>query len=734
MKGHSAPLQVIFVLLTAAAMLMSVLPSVGGTDDVPASAEATHPIVQVTDSVSNLLVEVSDSSSYGSLMAFAAERGIDVPFSSELAGIVTLDPEGDAFGLSTEIAALEGVLSIASERKVRSTFTPSDPDTPDQWALSTVDAYEAWDLSLGTHDVIVAVLDTGIDWNHPDIGANIWTNEAGYHGYNFIDDNWFPMDDNIHGYDDSGDWQANIYTYHGTHVAGIVGAVTNNAEGMAGLAQVQLVAVKVMNESGEGTDGMVASGIAWAVEEAHADVIVMSLGVDGESLSLRNAVNAAKNAGVVMVAAAGNDGTSVVSYPAAYGAVIAVGATDSANRRASFSNYGANLDVMAPGVLIYSTQGGDGYQYLSGTSAAAPHVAGVASLMLSVNPALTPEEIGETINATATDISQTGYDPTTGWGIVNAFDAVEAVSSPRVTIIEYPEFVEPNSTYSVSWMVSGGDPGIIEDTTLMWGETASAIDTATTSFSGSTWQVFTVESLMSLPQNGTIYLQAFATVDGTDYESEVVELPVHDAPADNIFMQFVEDVRNFIENDMGLVNFLIILAVLIAIPIIIAAARPKKRRRTVQRTAAQQSPAARAQTAQTHGSLNQYQPAYGTAHMPPPPPPPPRYESYVDIVGDKIVPPVLTVVEGTKVVWVNRAWAPPPGVAVKSGRFDQSGEHPDGLFGSGLLVAPGDYWSVTFHRVGTYDYYLTGYWKAAQVVVQPQSKPLQQRPQGPAAQ
>ncbi len=96
-------------------------------------------------------------------------------------------------------------------------------------------------------------------------------------------------------------------------------------------------------------------------------------------------------------------------------------------------------------------------------------------------------------------------------------------------------------------------------------------------------------------------------------------------------------------------------------------------------------------------------------------------------MGDKIVPPVLTVVEGTKIVWVNRTWAPPPGVAIKSGRYDQTGEHPDGLFGSGLLAAPGDYWSVTFHRVGTYDYYLTGYWKTAKIVVQPASASQQQQ-------
>ena len=154
----------------------------------------------------------------------------------------------------------------------------------------------------------------------------------------------------------------------------------------------------------------------------------MSLGVEGTSTTMVNAVNYARNNDVVMIAAAGNDGTSVVSYPAAYPQVIAVGATDDTDRRASFSNYGSDLDVVAPGVMIYSTQGGTGYQYLSGTSAAAPHVAGVAALMLTVSPALEPEEISSIINQTATDISQTAYDPMTGWGIVNAFRAVEALS------------------------------------------------------------------------------------------------------------------------------------------------------------------------------------------------------------------------------------------------------------------------------------------------------------------
>jgi subtilisin family serine protease len=721
-----APIVVVACFVIAFALLSSPVPKATNASAVGMGVADEVAQVHLSDHESNLVVELGTPEALASVQALASLHGAETTYLSGMGGMIVLDPEGDVSSLASEIAAVEGVTSVSSERKVRTLFTPSDPEISRQWGLEKVNAYDAWDLTLGSHSVVVAVLDTGIDWNHPDLAANMWTNDDGYHGYNFIDNNWLPMDDNIHGYDDDGIWQANLYTYHGTHVAGIVGAVTNNAVGVAGLAQVQLVAIKVMNESGEGTDALVADGIDWAVDVAHADIIVMSLGVDGESFSLRRAVNNARDEGVVMVAAAGNDGTSVVSYPAAYGPVIAVGATDSSDRRATFSNYGSNLDIMAPGVMIYSTQGGDSYQHLSGTSAAAPHVAGVAALMMSIDPALMPEELGEVLNATATDISQSGYDPTTGWGIVDAFGAAEAISSPRVTITEYPDFVEPNATYSVSWMVSGGDPGVIESTTLYWGESLESITHPTESFTGMTWAVFTANDLPSLAANGTIYLRATAIVDGSDYQSAVKTVPVHEATQDNIFLQFIDDVQDFIFEEMGLFNFLLLIAILIAIPIIIVAARPKRRR--AAKAAARPPTAAQTQAARTHSALNQYHQAPATAYAPPPPPPPPRYESYVDIVGDKIVPPVLKVLEGTKVVWVNRTWAPPPGVAVKSGHFSSAGEKPDSLFSSGLLVAPGDYWSVTFHRVGTYEYYVTGVWKSAKVVVEPAGNRQSQTP------
>jgi hypothetical protein len=395
-----------------------------------------------------------------------------------------------------------------------------------------------------------------------------------------------------------------------------------------------------------------------------------------------------------------------VSYPAAYPPVIAVGAVDSTQSKASFSNFGNNLDLMAPGVQIYSTQDSSGYQYLSGTSTAAPFVAGVAALMLSVNPALTPIDIGNVMNATATDISRTSYDTTTGWGIVNAFSAVEQIAGPTVTLTDFPEYAIPNKTFSISWLVSGGQPGNIQRTYLEWGESPSALTGRSPNFTGTTWARFTVENILAPGYNTTLYVKASAYVDGSLYESDLLELPVHEAPPQGLFSQFLKDVHDFIFNQLGVYNFLLLMGVLIAIPILVIALRPRRRRVPMR-------------VMTVPPVVTQAQPIQAAQYLPPPPPPPPRFEAYVDLVGHEVMPPVIRVIEGTKIVWVNRSWAPPPGIAIKSGKLDQMGEHPDGMFQSGLLIAPGDYWSATFHRIGTYEYYLTGIWKSAKVIVEP---------------
>ncbi len=696
----------ICVLLVLAIMLVGPSqPVQSGSHMQSVSSTAS---ISVLPGSTDLIVEVIGSDVFDEVSAIVTGTGSIITFSSRDTGILSFTAAEDAESVAETLSLIPGVVSVSSEMRASTSFVPNDSGLEYQWGLDTIDAYEAWDITLGTEDTIIAVLDTGIDWNHPDLTANIWTNAQGYHGYNFIDDNWFPMDDNINGYDENGDYLSNIYTYHGTHVAGIMGATIDNALGIAGIAQVKLMAVKVMNDSGEGTDSTVSSGVRWAVDNG-AHVIVMSLGLDGLSTPLQNAVNYATSRGVVLVASAGNSGTSVLSYPAAFPNVIAVGASDNLDRRASFSNFGLNLDIMAPGVGIYSTQGGGSYQSLSGTSAAAPHVAAVAALMLTLNPALTTTEVGDIINSTATDISRVGYDTSTGWGIVNAFRAVESVADPTVTITEFPEQVDLNATISVSWMVSGGDPGDIESTYLTWGYSETELVYQSDIFSGTTWAEFSVTNIPSLPTNGTVYLKAYAVVDGLECESDIEMVSVTESIADNLFMQFFKDIQNFIFNDLGLINFLLLMCVLIAIPVIVVAARPKKRKVQAQTIA----------TAPAPGKLDHYQPVTGVHHLPPPPPPPPRFEAYVDIVGNNIVPEVVKVVEGTKVIWVNRTWAAPPGVGIRSGGFDSSGEHPDGLFQSGLLIAPGDYWSCTFHRSGVYQYYLTAVWGKAKIVVEP---------------
>jgi plastocyanin len=187
-------------------------------------------------------------------------------------------------------------------------------------------------------------------------------------------------------------------------------------------------------------------------------------------------------------------------------------------------------------------------------------------------------------------------------------------------------------------------------------------------------------------------------------------------------MQFIEQVQDFILEDIGLELFIIILSIFIVIVVLVAATRSSNRKAAA--AAARQ----RQLQMQTLGNLQGVQ---GAHHVPPPPPPPPRFEAYIDITNMGPVPPTLRIVEGTKVVWINRTWAPPPGVAVRSGTFGDGQERHDGVFQSGMLIAPGDYWSCTFHKPGEYQYYITTLWKAGKVIVEvykPEqiSQPLQQ--------
>ncbi len=280
-----------------------------------------------------------------------------------------------------------------------------------QWYIPQLQANEAWDLTKG-QAIVVAVIDTGLDLNHPDLQGQ-WVQ-----GYNERNPSSPPQDDQGHG----------------THVSGIIAATMNNQIGIAGIApSSKIMPVKVLDSKGIGDDMDVAAGIRWATEHG-ANIINVSLGEDLNSAGsfdgsayITEAVRYAQSKGIIVVAAAGNNGVGTLSYPAAIPGVLSVAATTSQNKLTDFSNYGLSLSLGAPGNRILSTYSqalSSGYGYLGGTSMASPMVSAVAALIWSANPTWTSTQVTRKLLASATDTPKKGWTETQGFGLVNALKGV----------------------------------------------------------------------------------------------------------------------------------------------------------------------------------------------------------------------------------------------------------------------------------------------------------------------
>ena len=281
-------------------------------------------------------------------------------------------------------------------------YTPNDTRWNDQWGPEKIYCPEAWDYQKGSTSVIVAILDTGVDYNHEDLSGRV------IKGYDYVNNDNDPMDDHNHG----------------THCAGICGAIMDNSKGIAGVAQVKILAVKVCDSGGSCSWSNVAKGIRYAANNNAKSISVSIWGSSGTS-DLQDACNYAWNTkGCLLVALSGNAGTEQISYPAVYDTVIAVGATNSNDQRWSSSNYGSQLELVAPGVGIHSTIRNNGYSDKTGTSMAAPHVSGVAGLIWSQNPSFSNQKVRETLKNTAKDLGSSGWDKYYGHGKVNAYASV----------------------------------------------------------------------------------------------------------------------------------------------------------------------------------------------------------------------------------------------------------------------------------------------------------------------
>ena len=353
-----------------------------------------------------------------------------------------------AFAEETRI--MELVSYIEPNMKVQAQLVPNDPNWGLQWGPQKIEADWAWNTTLGSQDVLVAVVDTGIDYTHPDLAENYVPL-----GYDWVSMDADPLDD----------------FGHGTHCAGIIAATINNGIGIAGLAQVRIMAEKVLGSGGGGYDDWVANGIVHATDSG-ARIISMSLGGYGESELLHEAVRYAYDSGVLVVAAAGNDDTNMKFYPAGYDESVAVAATDEYDNKASFSNWGDWIELAAPGVNVYSTMPtyhvtmndwgySMNYAYMSGTSMACPHVAGLAALVWSLYPNKVKDWVRLWLRYTADDVGDPSFDVYYGYGRINARRTVEQ-APPAHELIAYewttPPYVEPAAS------------GIMNATVLNFGE------------------------------------------------------------------------------------------------------------------------------------------------------------------------------------------------------------------------------------------------------------------------
>lgn len=285
-----------------------------------------------------------------------------------------------------------------------------------QWNLPVIETNRGWDISKGSEDVIIAVIDTGVDLAHTDLDGQL------VEGYNIVDKEAKPQDD----------------VGHGTHVAGIIAALVNNGEGVAGVSWYnKIMPVKALDGTGSGTTYAVAEGIIWATDHG-AKVINMSLGNYADSQFLHDAVKYAYDRDVVLVAASGNDNTERPGYPAAYPEVLAVAAIDADQKRAEYSNYGDYIDVSAPGTNIASTFPGNQYAALSGTSMASPHAAAMAGLIRSLNPELTNQEVMDLMINHAVDLGDKGKDKYYGHGQIDIFQSLKAVGNSEVPLQMWP--------------------------------------------------------------------------------------------------------------------------------------------------------------------------------------------------------------------------------------------------------------------------------------------------------
>ncbi len=360
-----------------------------------------------------------------------------------------------------QLSALPGVLSVTPLQHYKIDRRQGDPLRNEQWYLGAIHAPEAWQQTTGSSDVVIGIIDTGVDYEHEDLAQQIWVNDAeDLNGngrldsldLNGIDDDQNGYVDDVVGWDftnapnfpDRGDFlhpdndpMDEFLSGHGTQAAGIIAATRDNGIGISGIApDARVMPLRAGTSSGFLEEDDVAEAIVYAVENG-CKIVNMSFGDVAVSFLLRDAIAYGAQNGVLFVASAGNSSTSAANYPAAFDETVSVGATNENNSLAPFSNFGSKLDIVAPGQQVMATEINDDYGPVDGTSFSAPVVAGVAALIWSANPQFSAEQVKSALFAGAEDYGLFGWDTFYGHGRVDALGSLN-VGQQGVARITHP--------------------------------------------------------------------------------------------------------------------------------------------------------------------------------------------------------------------------------------------------------------------------------------------------------
>lgn len=406
-----------------------------------------------------VLITLDESARSALAAQAAAETGKTEVLPVSIVGKPELERKWRTLGAIKQLRKQPGVRYAEPNFVLKASAVPNDPAYRYQWHYPMINLPQAWNLTTGSNAVIVAVIDTGVLLSHPDLQGRL------VGGYDFISDpiNARDGDGRDGNPDDPGDRCCqSSSSFHGTHVAGTISAATNNAAGVAGVSwNARIMPLRVLGQFG-GSNDDINQAILYAARlpnasgtlpAQRADIVNMSLGGPGFSQAQQDVVTQARNQGVIVIAAAGNEASkgNPIGYPAAYSGVVSVGAVTMDRSRAPYSSFNAFVDMSAPGGDTSTDRNGDGYsdgvlsaagddsagalafayRILQGTSMAAPHVAGVAALMKSVNPSLTPVQFDSLLASgqIAQDLGPAGRDDQFGYGLVDAHKAVVAAQS-----------------------------------------------------------------------------------------------------------------------------------------------------------------------------------------------------------------------------------------------------------------------------------------------------------------